>query len=149
MNTKRTLVAAFAVAIVVVGALSASTVLANAEYDPQNGEKWHSDFGSAQETAQATDTPMLVYFWSADCSSCEKFRGDLQSNAALQDAMDPYVLVSAEFVAAPELRDRYDVSGTPTVVVLTPEGEMVTSFVPTGVDDPVSRLETAHETAGQ
>lgn len=149
MNTKRALVAGFAVVVVVVAALSASMVMANAEYDPHNGEKWHSDLESAQQSAQTANEPILLYFWSEDCSYCKEFQAELQNNARLQDAADQYVLVSAEYVEEPELRSRYDVSGTPTIVVLTPDGEKVTSFVPTSVSDPSARLDQAHDKAVQ
>lgn len=149
MNTKRVLVVAFAVVVVAVGALSATMVLSNAEYDPHNGEKWHSEFDSAQQAAQASGEPMLVYFWSEDCSYCEEFNSKLQNNAKLQDSVDRYVLVSAEYVNQPQLRERYDVTGTPTVVVVTPDGEQVTSIIPSQVADPAAKLDQAYETARQ
>ena len=149
MNTKRLLIAVFAASIVAVAALSASTVLTNAEYDPHSGEKWQTDFAQAQQHAQSTDQPILVYFWSEDCQYCQEFNDQLQGNANLQNAADDYVMVSANYVEAEELRSKYEVSGTPTIVVLSPDGEQVTSFIPTQVDDPASKLEQAHEQARQ
>lgn len=149
MNTKRALVLGFSVVVVVVAALSASMVMANAEYDPHSGEMWHSDLEAGQQAAQTSGEPLLLYFWSEDCSYCKEFNAELQNNAALQESVDGYVLVSVEYVNEPELRSEYDVSGTPTIVVLSPDGEMVTSFVPTSVQDPAGRLDQAHDTAVQ
>lgn len=149
MNTKRVLVAVFAVVVVAVGALSASMVMANAEYDPHNGAKWHSDFDSARQAAQAGNEPILVYFWSEDCSYCKEFNAKLQNNARLQESADRFVLYSAEYAEEPDLRSAYDVTGTPTIVVLSPDGSEVTSFIPTQVEDPAAKLDQAHDTAVQ
>ena len=147
MNTKRVLVAVFVVIVVAVGALSASTVLTNADYDPHGGTNWHTDVTVAREQAQSSNSPMLVYFWSENCGACQDFNEELQGNAELQDALDGYVLVSAKYADAEGLRERYDVSRTPTVVVVTPEGERVTTFVPSGVENPAETLERAREQA--
>lgn len=149
MNTKRVLVVTFLIAVVAVGALSASMVMANAEYNPKDGEKWHTDFETAQAEAASTDQPMVVYFWSENCQYCEQFSKTLQNDGDLQGAADEYVMVSVELRQAPELGERYDVSGTPTMVVVTPDGTKVRSFVPTSVDDPASELAKAYETARQ
>ncbi len=149
MNTKRVLVAVFAVVVVAVGALSAGMVMANAEYDPHSGEKWHTDLDSARQVAQSTNQPVLVYFWSEGCSYCQEFNAKLQNNARLQESADQYVLYSAEYVEEPDLRSKYDVTGTPTIVVLSPDGTKVTSFAPSQVSDPAAKLDEVHETAVQ
>lgn len=149
MNTKRVLVVTFAIVVVAVGVLSASMVLANAEYNPKDGEKWHTDFEAAQQEAAADGELMLVYFWSEDCQYCEEFNTNLQNDADLQEAADTYVMVSTKYQDAPTLREQYDVSGTPTIVVVSPDGTQVTSFVPTSVSDPASKLTQAYETARQ
>lgn len=148
MNTKRVLVAAFAGIVVVVGALSASMMLANAGYNPHDGEKWQTDVTDAEELAASADRPVLIYVWMEGCSGCEEFNGELQNNKELQSAVDQYVLVSAELGTDPELTRPYDVDSTPTIVVISPEGEMVTKFHPSNVDTP-TRLNKAYETARQ
>lgn len=147
MNTKRTLLVAFAAIIVVVGALSASMVMAGAEYDPHNEEMWGTDLSAAKETAEAENKPVLVYFWSESCAACKEFHGTLRSSDSVQNSMDQYVLVAVEYTESPDLREQYDVSGTPTVVVLSPDGEYVSSFIPTSEDDLSGRLNQERDTA--
>lgn len=148
MNTKRVLVAAFAGIVVVVGALSASMMLANAGYNPHDGEKWRTGVTDAEQLAAAEDKPVLIYVWMEGCSGCEAFNSRLQNNKELQSAVDQYVLVSAELGEDPELTQPYGVDSTPTVVVISPEGEMVTKFHPSNADTP-TRLNQAYETARQ
>jgi thioredoxin-related protein len=148
MNTKRVFIAAFALVVIAVGALSASMMLANAGYSPHDGEKWHTDFSQAQTEAQSAETPILLYVYQDGCAGCEEFNTRLQNNENLQSAVDRYVMVSADIAASPELADRYDVEVTPRVVILTPEGEAVTAFNPNVKDTP-TRLASAYETAMQ
>ena len=82
------------------------------------------------------------------CSGCEQFNGELQNNKELQSAVDQYVLVSAQLGEDPELTRPYGVDSTPTVVVISPDGEMVTKFHPSNADTP-ARLNKAYETARQ
>lgn len=146
MNTKRVLLAGFGLAIVVLGALSATAVLSNAGYDAHSGEKWQTDFEAAQATAQSSDDRMVVYFWSSNCQYCEDFNAKLQNDAALQEAVDQYVMVSADINERQDLASRYDVESTPTVVVVEPNGTAVESFNPSGVDSPAQRLTELAET---
>lgn len=147
MNTKRKLIGLFAVLVVIVGALSASMVMASAEYDPHNEEKWGTDLSAAKERAQAENKPVLVYFWSESCAACKEFHGTLRSQDSVQNSVDKYVLVALEYSESPDLREKYDVSGTPTVVVLSPDGEYVSSFIPTSEDDLSERLNQEHAAA--
>ncbi len=148
MNTKRVFVAAFAGIVVVVGALSASMMLANAGYNPHDGEKWRTDVTNAEQIAATENQPVMVYVWMEGCSGCEEFNSKLQSNGDLQSAVDKFVLVSAEMGESSKLTQRYEVDSTPTIVVISPDGEMVTKFHPTQVDTP-ARLKQAYETARQ
>jgi thioredoxin-like negative regulator of GroEL len=148
MNTKRVLVAAFAVVVVVVGALSASMMLANASYNPHDGEKWRTDVSEASQLAQSEGSPVLVYVWMDGCSGCEQFNGQLQNDGKLQGAVDKYVLVSTKLGENPTLTQPYGVTSTPTVVVIGTEGEMVAKFHPTQVDT-ASKLNQVYETATQ
>lgn len=148
MNTKRVFIAAFVVVVIAVGALSASMMLANAGYSPHDGEKWHSDFSQAKSEAQSADRPILLYVYQDGCSGCEEFNTRLQNNENLQSSVDQFVMVSADIGESTELADRYEVDVTPTVVILTPEGEPVTSFNPNAKDTP-ARLASAYETATQ
>lgn len=147
MNRKRILIGVFAVIIVIVAALSASMVMESAAYDPHNEEKWRTDLSAAQETAQAENKPVLVYFWSENCAACKEFHDMLRSEQSVQNSVDKYVLVAVEYTESPDLREQYDVSGTPTVVVLSPDGKHVSSSVPTSVNDFSGWLDETHTAA--
>ncbi|MFB6154038.1 MAG: thioredoxin family protein [Halodesulfurarchaeum sp.] len=144
MNTKRRFVAAFVLLVVAIGALSATTLLANAGYDTHGGVKWQTDVDAARKTAAAEGKPVLMYFWSESCTYCERFDRSIEQNQALRAALDDYVLVSVKF-SRTKLRKQYGVTGTPTLVVTTAEGEKVTAFVPTRKDDVAATLESAYQ----
>ncbi|MFB6112883.1 MAG: thioredoxin family protein [Halodesulfurarchaeum sp.] len=147
MNTKRVLLVAFVLVVVVLGGLSATTVMSNAEYNPKTGEKWQTDFDEALETAQSSNDLVLVYFWSSNCQYCEQFTTRLQNDDDLQRAVDQYVMVSANVKKQQDLMSRYGVDSYPTLVVVRPNGTAVASFNPVGVESPANRLYTISESA--
>lgn len=148
MNTKRVFVVAFAVVVIAVAVVSASMMLSNAPYNPHNGDKWRTDFTQAQQLAESEGTPMVLYVWQEGCTGCEQFNTRLQNQERLQSSVDRYVMVSANIRESGELADRYGVDVTPTMVVLTPDGEKVTSFNPNAGDTP-SKLADLYEQARQ
>ena len=147
MKLKSTLLLAFAGTILVVGLLTVGSTLSASEYHPTDEETWAQSLDAGLETAQAEDRPVLVYVWAPDCSHCEEFAEELTSDQQLQSSIDAYVPVALKWEDAERVRAQYPVPGTPTFVVLTENGEEVTTFVPTGVEEPAAVLDAAYDNA--
>jgi len=147
MKLKSLLVLAFVGAVLVVGVLAVGSMLSTSEYHPTNEETWSNSLEAGLETAQSTERPVLVYVWSEDCSHCEEFAAELESNERLQSSIDGYVPVALEWENAQEVITQYPIRGTPTFIVLTENGEEVRTFVPTAVEDPAAVLDAARQNA--
>jgi protein disulfide-isomerase len=102
------------------------------------GEGWMTDFEAAQVKAKAENKPMLLDFTGSDwCGWCIKLDKEVFGEAAFKDyAAAELVLVeldfprskgqSAELKAQNEaLAKQYGVRGFPTILVLSPDGELI------------------------
>ena len=147
MKLKSMLLLAFVGAVLAVGLLAAGSMLPASEYHPTNEETWAPSLETGLETAQSEDKPVLVYVWSEDCSHCKEFAAELEDDERLQSSIDAFVPVAMEWENAQQIRSQYPIRGTPTFVVLTDDGTEVTTFVPTGVDDPAAVLDAARQNA--
>jgi protein disulfide-isomerase len=99
---------------------------------------WMTDFEAAKVKAKAENKPMLLDFTGSDwCGWCIKLDKEVFGEAAFKDyAEAELVLVeldfprgkkqSAELKAQNEaLAKQYGVRGFPTILVLSPEGELI------------------------
>ena len=101
-------------------------------------ELWMTDFEAAKVKAKAENKPMLLDFTGSDwCGWCIKLDKEVFGEAAFKDyAAAELVLVeldfpegkgqSAELKAQNEaLAKQYGVLGFPTILVLSPDGELI------------------------
>lgn len=101
-------------------------------------EGWLNDFEAAKEKAAAEGKPMLVDFTGSDwCIWCIRLKDEVFSQTAFQDfAEEELVLVELDFPRGKEqsadlraqneaLAGQYGIRGFPTVLVLSPEGELI------------------------
>jgi len=111
--------------------LSAGTALAGSE-------GWHTDFAKAKAKAVEHDKLLLVEFHGSDwCPPCIALKKEVFSTDAFKEfAKDKFVLVDIDFPrktklpeaqmkANGELAEKFRVEGFPTILVMTPEGEVV------------------------
>lgn len=111
------------------------------------GDAWMTDFKAAQAKASAEQKPMLLDFTGSDwCGWCIKLDKEVFSRDAFRDyAADSLVLVELDFprgkpqtdeVKAQNeaLAEKYGIRGFPTIVLLSPEGELIdkTGYQPGG-----------------
>jgi protein disulfide-isomerase len=102
------------------------------------GDAWMTDFEAAQAKASAEQKPMLLDFTGSDwCGWCIKLDKEVFSRDAFRDyAADALVLVELDFprgkpqtdeVKAQNeaLAEKYGIRGFPTIVLLSPEGELI------------------------
>ncbi|MEM8867466.1 MAG: thioredoxin family protein [Verrucomicrobiota bacterium] len=102
------------------------------------GSGWMTDFEAAQAKAKEEGKPMLLDFTGSDwCGWCIKLDREVFSKEAFQAYADTsLVLVELDFPRGKEqsdalkaqneaLAEKYGIRGFPTIVVLSPEGELV------------------------
>ena len=102
------------------------------------GEGWMTDFEAAQAKAKAENKPMLLDFTGSDwCGWCIKLDEEVFSQAAFSEyAAAELVLVEIDFPRRTDqpaklkaqneaLSQKYGIRGFPTILVLSPEGELI------------------------
>jgi thioredoxin-related protein len=124
----------------VIGLL-ATTAPAFAGDDAAEGESkiWYADYDKAVEAAKAQNKNLFVDFTGSDwCSWCIKLHEEVFAHPEfLEPIRKSFVLVALDFprgeeakskVPNPErnaaLQQKYDVRGFPTILLITPEGEV-------------------------
>lgn len=121
-------------------------------------EGWMTDFKAAKEKAAETGKPMLLDFTGSDwCGWCIKLDEEVFSKSAFQEYADSeLVLVEIDFPRGKEqsaalkeqnkaLAEKYEVRGFPSIVLLSPEGELMsrTGYRPGGAEAYVAHLKDA------
>jgi protein disulfide-isomerase len=117
--------------------------------------QWTEDFDQAKIEAQAADKYLLVDFSGSDwCHWCKKLDKDVfRTDVFKTFAADNLILVSIDFPKRikqsdvlikrnDELLRQYAVRGFPTVIIMTPDGEVidVTGYRPGGAKSYVTYL---------
>ena len=123
---------------------------------------WLADFDAAARVAAAQQKDLLVDFTGSDwCVWCKRLDAEVFSqDAFLREIQRQYVLVALDFpngeeakkgVPNPErnleLARRFEIQGYPTVLLMTPEGEVYgsTGYRPGGAESYVEHVATLRE----
>ncbi|MBL6829208.1 MAG: thioredoxin family protein, partial [Puniceicoccaceae bacterium] len=102
------------------------------------GDDWMTDFAAAKIKAAAEQKPLLLDFTGSDwCGWCIKLDKEVFSQKVFKEfAADNLVLVELDFPRGKEqsedlkaqnkaLSEKYGIRGFPTILVLSPEGELI------------------------
>jgi thioredoxin-related protein len=102
------------------------------------GDDWMTDFAAAKIIAAAEQKPLLLDFTGSDwCGWCIKLDKEVFSQKVFKEfATDNLVLVELDFPRGKEqsedlkaqnkaLSEKYGIRGFPTILVLSPEGELI------------------------
>ena len=138
--------------------LALTAVLAVAATSAQAGDdNWVADFDKAVEIAKKENKNLLVDFTGSDwCGWCIKLHKEVFDHEAfLTSAKKDFVLVALDFPRSEEakakvpnpdrnneLKNKFNVRGFPTILVMTPEGEVIgrTGYQPGGPEKYVEHL---------
>jgi thioredoxin-related protein len=119
-------------------------------------EGWMTNFEAAKAKAKAENKPMLVDFTGSDwCGWCIKLDKEVFSQAEFKEYADnELVLVELDFPRSKKqaaelkaqneaLAQQYGIRGFPTVLVLSPEGELIekTGYQRGGADAYVEHIQ--------
>lgn len=86
--------------------------------------KWQTDLETAFQVAREQNRPLLLHFWSPDCSHCMQVEETVFSRASVAETLgDFFVPVKINTQEHPELAARYRVPSIPKDVILTPTGK--------------------------
>ncbi len=109
---------------------------------PAFAAEWMTDLEAAKAKAAAEGKAVLVDFTGSDwCGWCIRLKKDVFDKPAFKDyAKDKFVLMEVDVPHNPKfdrkllernrsLCEQYKVSGFPTIMVMTPSGEVVGGFV--------------------
>ncbi|MCW1912539.1 thioredoxin family protein [Luteolibacter sp. GHJ8] len=105
-------------------------------------EGWSTDLEKALEQAKKEKKSVLVEFTGSDwCAPCIAVKKAVLSKKEFTDkASEKFILVELDFPKSDEalakknepIREKYEVEGFPTVLLLTPEGKQFSTFNPAG-----------------
>lgn len=125
---------------------------------PAFAMEWMTDFDTAKEKAVAENKPLLVDFTGSDwCYYCKVLSEKvLDTPEFAAYAETKFIPVELDFPHSKpvdpkqqernmEVSRRYDISGFPTVLVLSPQGDILGGFV--GGADSLARVQPALDTA--
>lgn len=99
---------------------------------------WQTNYTAAKEQAEKESKPMLLLFTGSDwCGWCKKLENEVFDKPEFQNQMGgKLIFVMLDFPMAAkqspqlksqneELKNKYNVTGFPTVVVINPQGKVL------------------------
>jgi len=95
---------------------------------PPHGVAWREWSAAAFDAARAAGRPVLLLLttpWSEACAALERICAEDGPAAAVVQA--DYVPVRVDAERRPDISDRYDAGGWPTLACLSPDGELVSA----------------------
>jgi thiol:disulfide interchange protein len=90
---------------------------------------WQYDLDAAKRQAAAENSLVLIAFVSDNCIACGVMDRDVFSLPEAADALDGFIPVRLDVNAHQRLAGEFGVAAMPTLLVLAPDGELVTANV--------------------
>ncbi len=86
---------------------------------------WRDDFDAALAEAKQEGVPVLLEFHTAGCSACRWMDRNVFSESRVAKELNGWVPVHIDGERQLKLSNRYEIEGYPTVLALTPEGDVI------------------------
>jgi thioredoxin 1 len=83
---------------------------------------WETNLDRARDTARQTQQPLLVEFWAVWCPGCEEMDRDVYADERVAQAMRKVTPARIDIDRDPLLARRYEVTATPTLVLMDAYG---------------------------
>jgi thioredoxin len=78
---------------------------------------WETRLDRASVAARETNQPMLIEFWAVWCEACKEMDRDVYADGRVAAAMTRIRPVKVDIDREPALQRKYDITGTPTLLV--------------------------------
>lgn len=79
--------------------------------------RWETSLDRASAAARESNQPMLIEFWAVWCEGCREMDRDVYTSERIASAMAKVRPVKVDIDREPGLRRKYEISGTPTLVL--------------------------------
>lgn len=89
------------------------------------GVVWMTSFEEAMKQARQEGKPMMMDVMASWCSACKRLDAEVWSRSDVAALSKGFVTVKVDADARGDLKTKYVVSGLPTTLFLTPDGEEI------------------------
>ena len=89
------------------------------------GVVWVTKFEDAMKQAKQEGKPMMMDMMASWCSACKRLDADVWSRSDVAELSQRFVTVQVDGDERGDLKTKYAVSGYPTTLFLTPDGEEI------------------------
>jgi thioredoxin-like negative regulator of GroEL len=90
--------------------------------------RWETNFARATSAARETNRPMLVEFWATWCETCAAMDANVYSDGRVASAMSKVIPVRVDIDREPGISRKYEISGTPTLMLMDAYGNELFRF---------------------
>lgn len=90
---------------------------------------WNGDLQGALQRAGESNRRVVVNFSSPNCPPCSRMKQDVLGRASVGAALRDYECVMVDTQADPRVVGQYAITGTPTTLVMEPDGRQVARHV--------------------
>lgn len=112
----------------VIAAIFLALLLWYARPAPHDGIAWHATLTEAQTAAAASGKPVFIKFTADWCGPCRAMDRSTFPAPRVGAALADYEAVKVDGDEQPQLLQAYGVTAYPTLLVLSPEGELVKRY---------------------
>jgi thiol:disulfide interchange protein len=114
------------VTVALVGLIAAAVGCGGGSPEQAKGAiVWTHDYEAGMATAREAAKPVMVDVFATWCAPCKRLDEEVFSRADVAMASQDFVTIRVDGDEHPDTKEKLGVSGYPTVLFLTPEGEEI------------------------